>query len=310
MAERRSEIADTIRQRIMSGLHLGTLPPGARLPSTREIAEEFDVVPRTAMSAYRLLEGEGLVELRERSGIYVAAGSGGSGAMLTQLAGWVVEVLVDARAREIPPVAFPERVRRCLETLRLRAVCVAGNADQLDQICHELHDDYGIESEGLAPEQVSAPDADAQLAITRADLFVTTATHALRVQQIAQRLGRPVITVSLRRELMAEFVRQLSRGPVYFVASDPRFRDALHVVFDPLSHGRNARAVILGEDDIDAIPVDAPTYVMRLAHELLGDSALAGRVFPLRRVFSNEMAQELLTFVVRANMAAMTGRTG
>ena len=310
MAERRSEIADTIRQRIMSGLHLGTLPPGTRLPSTREIADEFDVAPRTAMSAYRLLEAEGLVELRRRSGIYVAAGSGGNSAMLTQLAGWVVDVLLDARAREIPPVAFPERVRRCLETLRLRAVCVAGNADQRDHICHELHDDYGIESEALAPEQVSEPDADAQHAIARADLFVTTATYVLRVQPVAQRLGRPLISVSLRRELMGEFLRQLSRGPVYFVASDPRFRDALHVVFDPLSHGRNARPVILGEDDIDAIPVDAPTYVMRLAHERLGDSALAGRVFPLRRIFSNEMAQELLTFVVRANMAAMTGRTG
>jgi hypothetical protein len=30
----------------------------------------------------------------------------------------------------------------------------------------------------------------------------------------------------------------------------------------------------------------------------------------MRRVFSNEMAQELLTIIVRANMAAMAGRPG
>ena len=308
MPERRDEIADAIRQRIISGLHLGTLSPGARLPSTREVAEEFAVVPRTAMSAYRVLEAEGLVELRQRSGIYVGEGSGGRGAMLTQLAGWVVEILVDARAREMPPVAFPERVRRCLETLRLRSVCVAGNADQLDHICRELREDYGIESEGLEPEQISNPDADAQRAVARADLFVSTAVHAARVQQVARSLKRPAITVSLRQEVMGEMTRQLSRGPVYYVATDPRFRHALHAVFDATGHGANARPVIVGEDDLATIPPDAPTYVMRLAHDRLGDAEIARRIIPLRRVFSNEMAHELLTFIVRSNMAAMSSR--
>lgn len=306
--ERRDEIADTVRQRIISGLHRGALVPGARLASTREIADEFGVVPRTAMSAYRVLEAEGFVELRNRSGIYVGKGSGGRGALLTQLAGWVVHILVDARAREIPPAAFPEHIRRCLETLRLRSVCVAGNADQLDHICRELHEDYGIESEGLEPEQISDPDADSQRAISRADLFVTTAVHSARVQQVARSLNRPAITVSLRQEVMGAMTRQLSRGPVYFIASDPRFRQALHAVFFATGHGGNARAVIVGEDDVTAIPPDAPTYIMRLAHERLGDSDLARRAAPLRRVFSNEMAHELLTFIVKSNMAAMSGR--
>lgn len=309
MPERRDEIADAIRQRLISGLHLGTLAPGARLESTREIAAEFGVVPRTAMSAYRVLEAEGLVELRERSGIYVGAGKGGRGAMLTQLAGWVVDVLVDARAREIPPVAFPERIRRCLETLRLRSVCVAGNADQLDHICRELREDYGIESDGLEPAQISDPDGEAQRVIARADLFVSTAVHSARVQQIVRPLNRPAITVSLRQEVMGEMTRQLSRGPVYYVASDPRFRHALHAVFDATGHGGNARAMIVGEDDLATIPPDAPTYILRLAHERLGDSELTRRVAPLRRVFSDEMAQELLTFIVRSNMAAMSSRT-
>lgn len=114
MADRRSGITDSMRQCILSGLHLGSLRPGARLARTRDIAAEFGVAPRTVMSAYRLLEEEGLVELRECSGIYVAPGSSGSETtMLTQLAGWVVEVLLDGRAREIPPIGFPERVRRC-----------------------------------------------------------------------------------------------------------------------------------------------------------------------------------------------------
>lgn len=309
MPDRRNEIAAVIRERIISGLHLGTFAPGARLPSTREMAHQFGVAPRTVMSAYRLLEAEGLLELRERSGIYVAAGSGGgAAAMLTQLSSWVVDVLLDARSREIPPVEFPERVRRCLETLRLRAVCIAGNADQLDHVCRELSEDYGITSTGLLAEELGSPGPDATRALSQVDLLVSTALYATRTQSLGRRLQKPVFTVRLRQEFMTELTRHLERGPVYIIGSDPRFRDALHVVFDPTGHGANARAIILGEDDPEAIPADAPTYIMRRAHEQLGDSELARRVVPIRRVFAAEMARELLTFIIRANMAAMGDR--
>lgn len=307
MSDRRTEIAEVIRQRIISALHCGVLAEGARLPSTREVAEEFDVAPRTAMSAYRVLQEEGLVELRERSGIYVAAGGAGGHPILTQLAGWLVDTLVEARAREVAPISFPERARRCLETLRLRAVCVAGNRDQLDHISHELLDDYGIESEGLEPEQLGAPDAEAQRALARADLLVSTSVHATVAKHAARRLGKPAIAVSLRRPLMEELVRNLARGPVYWIATDRRFRDALRAVFGPMGHGDNARVLILGEDDLATIPSDAPTYIMRRAHERLGNTELALRLHPTRRVFSDEMARDLLSFVVRANMAAMAG---
>lgn len=309
MADRRSGIIETMRQRIVSGLHLGTLRPGARLPSTREIAEEFGVAPRTVMSAYRLLEAEGLIEMRERSGIYVAPGSSGSETtMLTQLASWVVEVLLDGRAREIAPIGLPERVRRCLATLRLRAVCVAGNADQSEQICYELQHDYGVESESLELTRLLAPDAEAHRALTQADIVVSTSLHATQVQHAARRLGKPVITVALHTELMNEFTRQLATGPLYLIGSDPRFRDAAHAVFDPTGHGGSLHVPIVGEDDLDRIPPDAPVYIMGRAHRLLGDTAFARRVTPIRRVFSREMARELLMFIVRANIAAMSAR--
>lgn len=308
MAERRDEIADMIRQRIISGLHLGTLRPGTRLASTREIAEEFDASPRTVMAAYQLLEAEGLVELRERSGIYVAPGESGGAAMLTQLAGWVVDVLLEARAREIAPIAFPERVRRCLETLRLRAVCVAGSTDQIEQICYEMQSDYGVESEGVELQQLESPDAEVQRALRQADLLVSTSLQATRVHQEARKLGKPVITVSLRPEMMTEFTRQLAQGPVYFVASDTRFRQAVDAVMRPTGLVDNLRILIIGEDDPGAIPTDAPAYIMGRAHRLLTDPELAKRLVPVRRVFSREMAQELLAFIVRANIAAMATR--
>ncbi len=307
MADRRGEIADNIRQRIVSGLHLGTMRAGTRLPSTRETAEEFDVAPRTVMAAYRQLEAEGLVQLRERSGIYVADAHPSERGMLAQLAGWVVEVLVEARAREIAPITYPERVRRCLETLRLRAVCVAGNTDQLAQICYELHSDYGIHAQGLEPEDLTSDSDDARQALRRADLVVTTAVFAGQVHRVAEPLGRQVVTIVLRPELRREMERRLSQGPVYWVGTDPRFEQVLHAVHDPAGYGHNVRLVVLGRDDPDLIPEDAPTYVMRSAHEPLRGTPLGARVLPLPRVFSDETAREILTFVIRSNMAALAG---
>src|SRR3989337_1760920 len=184
------------------------------------------------MAAYRELEREGLAELRPRSGIYVAAAPASGGGMLTQLAGWVVDVLVQGLTRNVSPIEFPERVGRCLETLRLRAVCIAGNRDQIHSLCTELRADFGLETTGVEVDQLADPDEATQLALRRADLLVTIALHATDVQRRARELGKPWIVMSLRPDLMSEVTRLLEREPVYFVATDPRFGDAIRGILD------------------------------------------------------------------------------
>jgi DNA-binding transcriptional regulator YhcF (GntR family) len=308
MTERRADITGAIRQRIVSGLHLGTLAHGDRLPSTRELSQEFGVTPRTIMAAYRELEREALVELRPRSGIYVAATPASGGGMLPQVAEWVVEVLVQGLTRNVPPIEFPERVRRCLETLRLRAICIAANRDQIHSLCTELRTDFGLDASGVEFDMLSTPDDDTQLALRRADLLVTIALHAADVQRRARELGKPWIVVSLRPDLMSEVTRLLAKEFVYFVATDPRFGDALRRIFGPTGYASNVRLVVVGRDDPQSIPDGAPTYIMRSARERLGDTPLAGRVIPVPRVFSSDSARELLTFIVRSNIAAMAAR--
>ena len=50
----------------------GTLTPGARAPSLREISRDQNVSMATAMQAYRLLEDRGILQARPQSGFYVA----------------------------------------------------------------------------------------------------------------------------------------------------------------------------------------------------------------------------------------------
>lgn len=60
------EIAESIRT--------GVLRPGDRLPSVRQARASRGVSPSTVFQAYYLLEAQGLIRARERSGYYVASG--------------------------------------------------------------------------------------------------------------------------------------------------------------------------------------------------------------------------------------------
>jgi len=57
---------------ISSLVDCGTLLPGSRAPSLREISRERGLSVSTAMQAYRLLEDRGVLEVRPQSGFYVA----------------------------------------------------------------------------------------------------------------------------------------------------------------------------------------------------------------------------------------------
>ncbi len=52
----------------------GTLLPGSRVPSIRQISQQRQTSLSTALQAYRLLEDQGVLEARPRSGFYVAQG--------------------------------------------------------------------------------------------------------------------------------------------------------------------------------------------------------------------------------------------
>jgi len=56
-----------------AALYLGRLAPGDRLPSVRQLAKRLRVSPTTALDLYHRLEAEGVVEARERSGMFLRA---------------------------------------------------------------------------------------------------------------------------------------------------------------------------------------------------------------------------------------------
>lgn len=64
-----AQVARQIRQLIASG----ALPPATAIPSVRQLARDLGVSLNTVARAYRLLESEGFLAIRDRAGVTVSA---------------------------------------------------------------------------------------------------------------------------------------------------------------------------------------------------------------------------------------------
>ena len=311
MAPRRAAVAEALRQRLFSGLHLGVLREGERLPAVRDLARELGVNPRVVIAAYEQLEREGLVDLRPRSGAYVATAANLAGELLPQSAEWIVDVLLAGFERGIAATQLAERITRATETLRLRAVCIECNSDQMAALCDELRADYGLDTAGVDVADLALPTLPREVdrELRRADLLVTTPFHVGEVEPVAARLRKPWVALPLRSDLFAEVERFLPAGPVYFVVSDERFAEKLHKIFSTSAGRENLRPLVLDRDRVDGVPSDAPAYVTLPARQRLGGSPLLARALPVARVTASGPVRQLLSYIVRENVAAV-GRRG
>ena len=68
-------ISRQIVHQIASLCAAGKLKPGERLPSVRELARDLGVNQNTILRVYERLSGDGLLEMRQGQGTFVAAGA-------------------------------------------------------------------------------------------------------------------------------------------------------------------------------------------------------------------------------------------
>jgi DNA-binding transcriptional regulator YhcF (GntR family) len=300
----RELIVDTLRGRVLRGVHSGLLVPGDRLPTSRELAAEFGVDHRLVIAAWKALAAEGLVELRPRGGIYVAAGGAPRNGMPPLPEGWIVGVLTDALARELPAPELHEWLRRAVDTLRLRAVAIASTFDQAEGLCRELRDDFGLEADALLADEVRAR-AEPPLPLRRADLIVTTEAHGAWARALGADLRKPVIVIDVRPELLGGEWALLLRRPVYVVVATPEFGEMLKRFYAQVRGVENLHVIVWGRDDLQRIPEGAPTYVTQSVRAQLGGVRVPGRLLPAARTIASDSARAIFAFIVRSNVEAM-----
>lgn len=304
-------LVDVLRARIFRGIEAGALRAGDRLPSARDWAGELGLDHRVVLAAIRQLVGEGLVETRERGGIYVSNRQQGGG-IPPLPESWIVDVLAQGLTREIPAPDLSEWLRRCTETLHLRAAVVTTTEDQARGLCRELRDDFGLDADAVTPaelpEEHGADGVDAPslpLPLRRADLIVTTRALEARARQIGALLHKPVIVTEVRPDLVTGEWALLLRKPVYAVVASRQFGEMLRRFFADVPGVENLHIVVLGEDDVSAIPAGAPTYVTQRVRAQLAGAQIPGQILPAARTIAPVSAREILTFVVRSNLEAL-----
>ncbi len=308
--ERRLEIADLLRRRVKLGLNAGSLTTGDRLPSTRELASDFEVDHRVVVAAYHQLVSEGLVEMRPRGGIYVANVPVGALREPMPPEHWLHGIFMQGRARDLSMRGVIDALRRSTETMRLRAVVIHGVADQRAGMCTELEDDYGFEATSVNTDDINSGHHPPEL--READLLLSTAAYEPMVRRLSAQLEKPCIIADVRADLIGGEWRLLLRKPVYVVVRDAQFQKALLAFFESTKGKENLRVLVVDVDDVSAIPAGAPTYVTRGARDWLRaegrEDDVGGRMLPNARTFSSSTAEELITFILKANLTALSTR--
>ena len=310
--DQETALSDKLRDRILSALHLGLLQPGDRLPSIRALWREMGVDHRVVAQAYRALEDEGLVEVRGRSGVYLAPQDQLGGEVLAETARWMAGVLVEGWKRRMTLAEIPELIRRCTSTVRLRCACVESNVDQMTAYSAELEEQFGLEAVPvyISPIPLPRPDRSVEFhgveeAIRQTDLVVTTSYHSRLVRKAAENVGVPAVTLTVNSEVVETVQRQIRGGGITLVCVDPEFGNRLRAMYADASEGPEQIRVVLA-DDADAVARlggDEPVILTRAAHQRLGDAA-PPMLLPHSPTFSSHTARELLQLIIRLNLAA------
>ncbi|HKG95507.1 MAG TPA: GntR family transcriptional regulator [Gemmatimonadaceae bacterium] len=306
MSKRRETVTNTLRQRITTMMEAGSLKPGDRLPGTRLLATQLGVSPRLVLGVVQQLADEGLIERRERSGIYVSARARWGLGRLERAAAWLTEVLAQGVAYQLPARELPDALRLVVET-PARGVVVAPTVDQIDGICRELRADFGVDAVGVHADDLADP-ARVPKSLQRCDLVVSTDSVREQVAGLARRLDKPAVTVGVRSDLADEVTRLLLRGRLYVVVADARFAAFLMEFFERTPLRRNLVPLVVGRDDVSTIPGDALVYVTQSARARLGDRPLPGQLMPTARVLSLVTAREIFAVLVRRSIAGIGER--
>lgn len=209
-SEMEMPIVDRLREQIASATYVGHLHPGDRLPSIREITRTYGAPFRAVVSAYEILAAEGLIETRERSGVYLASHEPPMGELVSETAHWVVQVLAGAFEQQIRIPQLPDLIRLWSAAVPLRCACIESTVDHRTMLSVEAKRQFGLKTQTVARDHLPTYNPGDAVnprmlpeVVREADLLLTTVFHTSAVQAVARALGKPMIGVTLHPAAVA-----------------------------------------------------------------------------------------------------------
>lgn len=291
-------LKDRLHDGITAGLHAGHLRPGDRLPSIRDAAQETGIDHRVISSAYRRLAASGLVEVKPRIGVRVAAHLPSVTDELGETAEWLAAVLEDAAELQVRVASIPELVRRWTGTVPLRCACVDTTEDGRVALCHEMQHQWGMETVPVDPR--SDPEGRRELgqAMRQADLVVTTHYHAHAISPACQAQGKPLVLARLRSGVVEAVEEWLERGPLTVLVVDPAYGERLRAV----RGGERVRVVACSDHAaVEALHPETPVLATLAAYQQVGRPIRL--LTPATHFVAPVSARAVARLLVRANLS-------
>jgi len=104
-------------EQVKHAIDVGVLRPGDQLPGIRRVAEDLVINPNTVAKAYRDLEHEGVIELRQGAGAFIAENGSAHRVARVKAAQPAIQALFDRLASSGLTV---DEIRRLVDAELLR----------------------------------------------------------------------------------------------------------------------------------------------------------------------------------------------
>jgi DNA-binding transcriptional regulator YhcF (GntR family) len=316
-AARVADVANRIKDRIFSSLHLGRVQHGDRLPSIRQMAEQLDVDHRIVARAYQRLENEGLVEIRGRSGIYLIEPRSVGRGVLAATAEWVAVVLAEAWSRQIGLPDFAALVTHCTGA-GVKCACIDSVEDHTVAFCAELNEDFGLHTRTCQLKRDESGDVQNEPELKETlewcDFVATTAFVSNDVRRMADAIERPTVVITVHPEMLRIVEAAFAKGPVGVVVADPGYGERLKLHFGQLASGEDHVHVLLADEYDAATTSQSPrVFMTRAARRKLGhiDYELLPPPPPfISPTTAKEVSQLIVQFTLAGMERALPGAPG
>ena len=306
-----STLLERMRGRLIGEIHLGHLRVGDRLPSVRELARDLGADHRAVARAYHELEGEGLVEMRGRSGAYVAHQERLGGEVTEETARWLTAVLGEAYRRRITIRDFPAFVARLTSRLPLRCACIESNLDSSAALAGQLREEFGLEVQELSARLVDDVGRRKRVEVAElpgelrdAHLMVTSTFHAKGARVVAEALEKPLVVMTVAAESSELIQRRLRQGRLSVIVADPAYGERFGALYGPTTAAADGIHVVhaADADAVRRLDRSEPVVATRSARRLLPDLEVP-LLLPRYPSISSESAHELIALLIRLNLA-------
>ncbi|HSK19247.1 MAG TPA: GntR family transcriptional regulator [Longimicrobiales bacterium] len=280
----RSDLIHHLRDHIIGAMHVGQLRGGDRLPSIRDVARDLGRNTRTVRAAFAALEKEGLVEVRGRSGVFVARQEIAGDERSEETARWLSSVIVEAWKRRIAVGALPGVIQSFTSSRQMTCGLVDLIEDGIVALKHELEHDWGFDVQVIAPDAIER---------TRdVDFFAATSFYAASIHSAVEALGKPLVVLTVHPRLKDALAARVREGSLTVVAMDPRFADRIRVGYSADDPSRVRFVAANDRKAVIALDREEPVLLTRAARRRLG-SIDVPMVFPHSPTISPESARVL-----------------